>query len=164
MDTNEHDDNLRPAFDALRGALDAHQTPRGVEKELLAAFAKRYPRKRWYQHLTGLQWSVAGGLGSSVAVALVLLLAPHARPPMPGSGAGTPLVYADNGAAFIALDTLESIQNAPDPQVVQADVPRSALAAAGVPVTPETAGEPVHAEMLVSADGRPLAFRLTSNP
>lgn len=164
MDTNEHDDTLRPDFDTLRGALAAHQAPRGLEKELMAAFAERFPRKRWYQHLTGLQWSMAGGLGSSVAVALVLLLAPHARAPLSAAGGGAPLVYADNGAAFIALDTLESIENAPDPQVVQADVPRSALAAAGVPVTPETAGEPVRAEMLVSADGRPLAFRLTSNP
>jgi hypothetical protein len=46
--------------------------------------------------------------------------------------------------------------------MVAADVPRASLAALGVPLTPENAGDSVRAEMLVAADGRPLALRLSA--
>jgi hypothetical protein len=46
--------------------------------------------------------------------------------------------------------------------MVQAQVPRTALVSLGVPVTPENAGDSVKAEMLVGANGQPLALRLTS--
>jgi hypothetical protein len=41
-------------------------------------------------------------------------------------------------------------------------VPRTALAPLGVTVTPENASDTVKAEMLVAADGEPLALRLSS--
>jgi hypothetical protein len=46
--------------------------------------------------------------------------------------------------------------------MIETEVPRMELASLGVPVTPENAGDSVLAEMLVSADGQPLALRLTS--
>jgi hypothetical protein len=46
--------------------------------------------------------------------------------------------------------------------MVQAQVPRAALASLGVAITPENAGDSVKAEMLVGANGHPLALRLTS--
>lgn len=44
--------------------------------------------------------------------------------------------------------------------MVEATVPRATLASLGVPVSPENASDLVLAEMLVGADGRPLALRL----
>ena len=46
--------------------------------------------------------------------------------------------------------------------MVEATVPRNALASLGVPVSPENAGDLVHAEMLVGHDGHPLALRLAT--
>jgi hypothetical protein len=46
--------------------------------------------------------------------------------------------------------------------MVETEVPRTALAPLGLSVTPENAGESVRAEMLVAADGEPLALRLSS--
>jgi len=73
-----------------------------------------------------------------------------------------PLVRLENGTAFIALDSFERIEQEADPQLVEAEVPRTMLAALGLPVAPEQAGETVRAEMLVAADGEPLALRLSA--
>ena len=160
MDTiDEHDAILKRPLDALRSELASHTAPRGVEKELMQAFAARHRRTRWY-HVGRLRWGLAGGVGSACAAVLVLLVA--SRPGAPGAP-GTPLPYQDGEAAFIALDSLERIENEASPQLVEADLPRSALAAAGVPVAPESAGESVHAELIVSGDGEPLAVRLSFN-
>ena len=160
MDTlDQHDTILKRPLDALRSELAGHDAPRGVEKELMQAFAARHRKTRWY-HGARLRWGLAGGIGSACAAVLVLLVA--ARPGAPGAP-GDPLLYQDGGAAFIALDSLERIENEPSPQLVEADLPRSALAAAGVPVAPESAGDSVRAELILSGDGEPLAVRLSLN-
>jgi hypothetical protein len=46
--------------------------------------------------------------------------------------------------------------------MVETEVPRSSLASLGLPLTPDNAGDSVKAEMLVAADGQPLALRLSS--
>lgn len=46
--------------------------------------------------------------------------------------------------------------------MVATEVSRTSLATLGVPLTPENAGDSVRAEMLVAADGQPLALRLSS--
>jgi hypothetical protein len=68
----------------------------------------------------------------------------------------------DSGGAFIALESLERIEAEPSPRMVETQVPRTSLAALGLPVTPENAGDSVKAEMLIAADGEPLALRLSS--
>ncbi|WP_313706679.1 hypothetical protein [Massilia sp.] len=146
---------------ALRGAMDGIDAPRCVEKELMQAFAARFPAKRpWYQRLSLPEWGAAGACAAVTAVVLATLLAP----PRHGDELAlrTPLVRLDNGTAFIALDSFERIAQEPDPQLVEAEVPRTMLATLGLPVSPEQAGEPVRAELLVAADGEPLALRLTS--
>lgn len=160
MDTNdEHDTLLKPRFAALRAELETHSAPPGVEKELMDAFRKRHVR-RWYQRLPLGGWGMAG-LGSACAAGLVLIVALQAgRPGAPGA---LPLVVRDDGSAFIALESLERIESEPSPQLVEAELSGSALAEAGVPVAPERAGQTVRAEMLVAADGQPLAVRLTPN-
>lgn len=163
MDNHEQPDPLLVSpFDALRSALALNDTPPGVEQELMAAFAQRFPKTPWYRRLSSAQWGMAGGLGSTAVVVTVFTLSLHAPLQVGGAG-GPPLVGFDNGAAFVALESLERIESEPEPRMVETEVPRTALASLGVPVTPENAGEPVRAQMLVGADGQPLALRL-SNP
>lgn len=153
---------LTGPFSALRADLDRLDTPPGVRKELMAAFAARHRPRRWYHTLSSAQWGLAGSLGSIAAVLLVTTQA--LQQPAPSThDAGPPLIGRDgNGAVFVALDSFERIAQDPAPRMVEATVPRTALASLGVPVSPENAGELVHAEMLVGHDGHPLALRLAA--
>lgn len=163
METNMHHDD-HPDLDAdlarLRSSVARLDTPRCVEKELMQAFGAAFARKPWYRRLTLPEWSAAGaGLLVSAAMLALLLVPPRLAGGVPGA---QPLLRLDEGGAFIALDSFERIDQESAPRLVEAEVPRTMLAALGVPVTPENAGEPVLAEMLVGAGGEPLALRLTS--
>ncbi len=153
---------------ALRAAMNAQNAPPGVEKELMAAFAARFPRRRWYHALSPRQWSM--GVGSSALAAVMALVLTLQTPASldadadAGADAVATAPVADQGSAFIALESIERIEQEANPRVLEADVPRTALASLGLPVSPETAGESVRAEMLVGADGSPLALRLVSLP
>jgi hypothetical protein len=161
MDTRKTTDR-DPLFDALRTEVGRLNAPRGVEKELLQAFARLHPaRRRWYHALTGRGWALAGGLSGLVAGALILAVALPRSAPDDGGRSGA-LVALDDKGLFIALDSAERIAAEPSPHMVATDVPRTSLAALGVPLTPENAGDSVRAEMLVAADGQPLALRLSS--
>lgn len=153
----DHDEVLHAPLHTLRRELDRHNSPPGVEKELMAAFAARFPKKRWYQKLSTAQWGMAG-MGSAATAVLALMVTLHA--PLPAPQEQQQLVYRDDGAAFIALQPVEQIAQEQSAQVVQTELPGEALAAAGVAVSPEQAGETVLAEMLVSAEGEPLALRI----
>ncbi|MET0855432.1 MAG: hypothetical protein ABWY27_01670 [Telluria sp.] len=163
MHTHDTRDPSAPSpFDPLRKEMAAIDTPPGVRKELMAAFARQLrPPRRWYRKLTSAQWRLAGGLGSTAVALLVLMLSLPA--PRPASDARAALVGRDDsGAAFIALDSFERIEQDPAPRVVEATVPRTELASLGVPISPENASDMVHAEMVVGADGHPLALRLAA--
>jgi hypothetical protein len=154
----EHD----PLFDPLRSEMDKLDTPPGVEKELMQAFTRQFPpKRRWYQLLPARVWALCGGL--AVAGAAVLLAVLNLQPPA-GSGhaSGTLLGRGDDGGLFIALDSAERIELETAPRLVATEVSRASLAPLGVPLTPENAGDSVRAEMLVAADGHPLALRLSS--
>jgi hypothetical protein len=165
MDTPETRDR-DPLFDALRMEMDKLDAPRGVEQALMQACAKQFPpKRRWYQALSPRAWTLGGGLAA--AGVAVLLISPTLH--LPRGGAPTaaadsrPLAArSDDGGLFIALDTLERIEQEPAPRMVETEVPRSSLASLGVSLTPENAGDSVRAEMLVAADGQPLALRLSS--
>lgn len=153
--------SLAAPLATLRAEMARHDAPRGVEKELMQAFAQAFPpRRRWYHKLSSQEWSIAGSFASALLVVLVFALSPGG---LPGTGAvATPAVSRDAGGVFIALDSFERIEKDPAPRMVQAQVPFTTLASLGVPVTPENAGDSVKAEVLVGADGHPLALRLTS--
>lgn len=159
---NDHNDNPDPrlaaGFAALRAELAGHDAPRCVEKELMQAFARQFPKKQpWYRKLSLPQWGTAGALASMCGVALLLALSPHQAVTI-----GAPVIGFDDGAAFIALESLERIESEPYTRVVEAELPQSALAPLGMPLNPQTAGETVRAEMLVAQDGHPLAVRLSA--
>lgn len=147
------DESRDPLLDALRGALAERDTPPAVEDALMAAFARRHPKRRWYQRISATQWGMAGSLAGAALVVLVLSL--HTPPQV----AAHAVPFA---GPFIALEPLERIRSDPDPRIVETRIARTALAGLGVPLTPENAGDQVRAEMLIGADGQPLALRLSS--
>jgi hypothetical protein len=160
MDNREPDD---PLFDALRGEMAKLDAPRGVEKELMQAFARQFPRKRWYQKLALKRWALAGGLSTAVtAITVFSLMLHNPRLAVDPDARSHSLVTRDGGGLFIALESPERIEQEPAPRVVETEVSRSSLAPLGIPLTPENAGDTVKAEMLLGADGQPLAVRLTS--
>jgi hypothetical protein len=153
------DDQAEIPFAALRDELAAMHAPPGVRKELMAEFAKLHRARPWYQLNPSGRWRIAGGVGSVAAAGLVAMLALHAPSRTTHEPAAPPAGRGDSGA-FIALDSFERIELEPVPRIVEATVPRTTLASLGIPVSPENAGDLVHAEMLVGADGHPLALRL----
>jgi hypothetical protein len=161
MDTR-HTPQRDPLFGALRAEVERLDTPRGVEKDLLHAFARLHPpQRRWYQAPFARRWLLAGGL-SGVAAALLVLAFGLRAPGTDGGDGGHAIAALDDNGPFIALDSAERIAAEPAPRLVAADVPRTSLAALGLPLTPENAGDSVRAEMLVAADGQPLALRVSA--
>jgi len=159
---NRNTTDRDPMFDVLRTEMGRLGAPRGVEKELLQAFAQLHPpKRRWYHALAARPFALAGGLAGVAAGALVLAFAVRAPHPV-GDGHAGALVSLDGNGVFIALDSAERIAAEPAPRMVAADVPRTSLAALGMPLTPENAGDSVRAEMLVAADGQPLALRVSA--
>ncbi|GAA5231452.1 hypothetical protein GCM10025794_38240 [Massilia kyonggiensis] len=79
MDTNKTTQTDRdPLFDALRAEVGRLDAPRGVEKELLQAFAKLHPpKRRWYHRLAVRPVALAGSLAAG---ALVLAFAAWSPP------------------------------------------------------------------------------------
>ncbi|UOD32867.1 hypothetical protein INH39_15095 [Massilia violaceinigra] len=151
------DPALAAPLAALRSASADCSAPARVEQALMAAFAQQFARKRWYQRFSLAQWGWAGGLGSAAAAALAVLILR-----VPGAADAPAPLQLDDGLAFIALASQERIEQETHPRMLEASLQRTELAALGVPVSPETAGDVVRAEMLVGADGSPLALRLTS--
>ena len=172
--TDTDTDALASPFAALRTEMASVNTPASVGRQLSAAFARGQVPRRWCQRFSSSRWGIAGGAGATLLLAFTLGVAlmrdaprPHAGDAGAGSAAGNAatrlaegLTAADAGGAFTALASFERIEQDPAPRLVEATVPRTALASLGVPVSPENAGDLVLAEMLVGADGHPLALRL----
>jgi hypothetical protein len=153
---------MDPLFDALRGEMAKLDAPRGVEKELMQAFARQFPKQRWYRKLAP-GWALAGGLSTFVtAVTVFGLMLHNPRLAADPDAQHRAMVSRDGGGLFIALESPERIEREPAPRMVETEVSRSSLAPLGVPLTPENAGDTVRAEMLLGADGQPLALRLSS--
>ena len=167
MDTNDRcPPILASPLATLRDELARTDAPPGVEEALMQAFARQFPRKQawyqgWHRKLASPYWSAGASAVGAALVALLFVLAPGTPGRLRGTGQ-PPAVARDNGAAFIALDSRERIEQEPAPRVVETQVPRTALAPFGLPVTPENAGDSVMAELLVAADGHPLALRLSA--
>jgi hypothetical protein len=157
-------------LDALREASAGLAPRASLEAELLKQWKKR-SRPGLMGWVRGTH-RPAGGFGQfgvpAAALALSLgfagwmtfapLMGPlmTQSPRMPGVTAP-----ADSGdAPFIALQPMERIAQERDATVVSTTFPRALLANYGLPVSPERAGEPVRADMLLSGSGQPLALRI----
>ena len=164
MNIDEQSDSLATPLTALRSAMAVQMTPPGVEKELLAAFAAQCPRRRWHHALSASLRHWGPGVGATAVAAVMALTLTMHTPASLDADAGIAIHGVDEGSPFIALESMERIEQEVNPRVLEADLPRTALASLGLPVNPETAGDSVRAEMLVGADGSPLAMRLVSHP
>jgi len=159
----DHDASLAAPLAALRAEVERLNAPRCVEKELMQAFARQFPRRRWYHRLSTPAWRIGASCAGVALAVLALVLAPRGADSTGSVDSIAPLVGSDSsGGVFIALESLERIEQEPRPRLVEANVPRTALASLGVDITPENAGDTVRAEMLVATNGEPLALRLTS--
>ena len=156
--TREQDAALDHQLDALRHEFDGINTPDIIHARLTAAFARHHRRSAFRVLLS--QWFVPGlGLAASVGMAAWITLAPVTHPAL---DLVTPAVTAaDDAGPFIALQSLERIALEPTPRLIETNMPRTMLASLGVPINPEVAGETMRAQMLVAANGQPLAMRLT---
>lgn len=81
------------------------------------------------------------------------------------SGAGlqsAQYATADDASAFYALPYADDAASVEGGAVIRVSVPRSTLVSWGLPVPGMGGGEPIPADMLVSADGTPQAIRLVA--
>ena len=137
-------------LDELRNELATVRAPESLEGALVSKFRTRLPRPR-------LWWVPPLALAATIAAASWIV-----RGPVPANEGIVSLAPAtlDSDPPFLALRPLDRISKETGARVVAAEFPRAMLADWGLPVSPERAGEPVHAEMLYSASGEPLAVRL----
>ena len=155
--TAEQESLLDERLDCLRAVTDSFSAPVHLEAKLMSAFKAHHANKRRGEIIA--QWFAPGvALAASVGMSAWMVLAPMARPAA-DSGADAAYVAARAGTPFIALRSLEQIALEPQPRLIETTVPRMWLASYGVPVSPEWAGDSLRAEMLVSANGQPLAMR-----
>ena len=154
----------------LRAAVGNVETPPRVEAALMVALQSpsrgaRAKRRHWREFV--LQWFAPGiALAATAGMSAWMVLAPMTRPVLdPALTPGTPVAdftsadFTSTDSPFIALQSLEQIAREPRPRVIETRVPLMWLASYGVAINPETAGESMRAEMLVSANGQPLAMR-----
>ena len=147
---------LDRAFSQLRDAMASTTAPAFLEPVLMSAFRKHHTRNAIKQRVA--QWFAPGtALAACIGMSAWLFLLPLA--PISVQRLPATLGSVDRDTPFIALQSLDQIALEPAPRVVGATVPRMWFASYGVPVNPENAGDSVRAEMLVSANGQPLAMR-----
>ena len=150
-----------PLFDPLRSELDEYDTPPAVRKQLLAAFAQHQAGLPWWRRLASPGWRLAGGGAALAAVLVTVLVTTSMRIDTPAATVSAADVAKSAALGdFIALQSIERIEQDPAPRMLETTIPRTSLSALGVAVDPQDAGDMVQAEMLVGADGSPLALRL----
>lgn len=159
--SSAQEQRLDERLDELRRSTESLAAPPALQATLANAFAAHHAKKRHSERLA--QWFAPGfALAASVGMSAWMVLAPMAGPAL-DSAAGAPYALAharvSQDAPFIALQSLEQIAMEPHPRLIETAVPRMWLAPYGVPVSPELAGESLRAEMLISANGQPLAMR-----
>jgi hypothetical protein len=136
----------------LARELATHSAPAALEAALAARFRAQSPMRR-----PAFWWVPPLALAAALMVVSWIVRAPdsvEATTPTPSAAAAT-----DGDGPFLALRPLERIA-LDGTTIVDSQFPRALLAGWGLPVAPERAGEPVHAQMLYSAEGEPLAVRL----
>lgn len=154
-----NDDDLDPSrstlldlrLDALRRGLRQETPPASIEEALAARFRNESPSRARRR----LRWMPPLALAATVVFAAWILRPAHTPAP-----AGPSRALAQDNGPFLALRPLDAIALERGATVVPTQFPRALLAEWGLPVAPDRAAEPVHAEMLYSAAGEPLAVRL----
>lgn len=154
---------LDEQLDCLRNATANKAAPAFLEAQLLSAFKSHHDQLRARRRRGAFfaQWFAPGfALAVSVGMSAWMVLAPMARTAVePVNSLTAANIGLSADTPFIALQSLEQIALEPQPRLIETTVPRMWLASYGVSVSPELAADTLHAEMLVSANGQPLAMR-----
>jgi hypothetical protein len=136
----------------LARELAQHSPPPAMEAALAARF-RAQPRAR----RPAFWWIPPLALAATVMLVTWIVRAP--APLAPAQAPESTAAASDPDGPFLALRPLERIA-LDGTTVVDTQFPRALLAGWGLPVAPERAAEPVHAQMLYSAEGEPLAVRI----
>ncbi len=160
---------LDGALDHLRRELEPINAPSHVEHQLMAAFHAHHAARRraLVAQRTNpkpaprfIQWlAPVLAIAASVGMASWMMLIPLAQMQIAVEPSRATTLELEGGNPFIALQSLERIALEPSPRLISANVPRTALAVYGMPINPENADQSVRTEMLVAANGQPLAMR-----
>jgi hypothetical protein len=149
-----------PEWEVARRTLAQAAPPDQVEQALLRAFAIRHAPRPWYRRWdidAVASWAGIGALGCVLAIVGMSLLPGEPRSPH------VVRVLAAADVGFVSIVSPERMAAAVNPQLKQADLPRSALVQMGIPIVADAPNELVHAELMVAATGEPLAIRLAVN-
>ncbi|MGP8245478.1 MAG: hypothetical protein ACLQVN_13275 [Bryobacteraceae bacterium] len=160
-------DDLR----ALAAQERKREAPPRVEAFLLAEFRRHgqgsrltAPRKPVAAWRMPALWAAAAGL---VLMASALwripgqhrLFVPAATQP---AAQAADMDDAEESNGFIPLPSAEGLGPSDDVNVVSVEVPRSAVAAAGIPLADDRASEMVKADVMLGPDGLARAIRLAN--
>lgn len=158
QDTSNTDALLDQQFSLLRKDLQELNTPASTEQALLLAFAKQQVKNKKQARSKGLRPWLAGllTLSGSFGLFMLTVLFPVSQHQLAPDNTAVPTAELP---PFVALVPLERL-NSETPSMLEAEVPAAWLTSLGMPVSPEIAGDMVQAQMLVAADGEPLAMRL----
>ena len=166
MNSFDFDDDRNPGKGPAPELEAAHRNhaqeapPDHVEQALLRAFARRHAPRPWYRRWdidAVASWAGIGAVGCALAIVGMSLL--PGDPP----SARVVRVLAAADVGFVSIVSPERMAAAVNPQLKQADIPRSALVQMGIPIMADAPNELVHAELMVAATGEPLAIRLAVN-
>lgn len=142
--------------------------PGRVEKQLRAAFRARMG--------VGQAWRVQGGwrlvfpwtAAAAAVVALAVFMVGGRQPsaPAPRAEMAVAASAADGQGeydGFIALPNAGRLADTEDVNLVRVEVPRSAMMALGLEVSPERASELVEADVMIGPDGLARAVRFVDS-
>jgi hypothetical protein len=141
--------------------------PARVETRLRAEFRKRGALKSGRHEGYGWRPAVSWAAAALAVIALALLADYGGRPDVNhlATGRGVEVAAANGGGAqneydgFIPLGNTGKLADTEDVNLVRVEVPRSAMIALGLEVSPERASELVEADVMLGPDGLARAVR-----
>jgi hypothetical protein len=152
----------------LAAESETISAPQRVEARLLAAFRDAHeigatrPLAWWRMPFT--PWAVAGVLAAGLA--LTVWIAPKRRTEAPAARHSAParielaaLTTQESDDGFIPLPNAQQIDPNDDVNVVRMELPRSAMLAVGLEVSPDQVSDTVEAEVKLGSDGLARAVR-----
>jgi len=161
----------RELAEGLRAMAASDQriaAPARVEARLTAAFraqnglpARSRGRFGW---APALQWAAAAAAVIAIGLFMVRVRQPEAKPPAAARGVEMAMTWSAAGSqadddGFIPLPNAAKLADTEDVNVVRVEMPRSAMMAVGIEVSPERAEELVQADVMLGPDGLARAVR-----
>ncbi|MCU1235883.1 MAG: hypothetical protein JWP63_3850 [Candidatus Solibacter sp.] len=156
---------LAAGLRAVAAGFHKKEAPARVEARLLAAFRSQSgitPIRRERRWIPAVTWAAAFAAMFALAVFLVRDRQPEAaRSTTPRTVERASLVMSGDMEGFIALPNAEDAATGESEamDVVHVEVPRSAMLAVGLEVSPDRTGEMVQADVMLGSDGVARAVR-----